>query len=281
MAIELKDAFEYLGLDAEKVQSLDDFKKGIEESFIHRNMVTKDEKVINDITGKYFGSIVTDLKSSAKEFGIEFSGAELQNKKVKDIFADALTRQKDAYGKTIDEIKAKGGAPAEEVKKWEDKYNKLHTQFSDLKSLNENLVKEYDGYKSQTASEKKGIELKYAWNQELGKIQYKPGIKETEKLGFEALLSKSVKPDFDESGKLIITDTEGKQIPNPKKAGTFYSAEEMLKEMAVKAEVVALNPHAGKPAPKPATPFVFQTSNGNGNGAEKKILAPINTRASR
>lgn len=275
MPVELKDLAEYLGYNEEALkgfENVDAFKAHADKEFIRRANATKDPELKKQMFGEVFGIQETKVKQAAKKFGIEFKPEEIKDKSPIDIAEIALEKFASVSNAAMEDLKGKVGKPDKMVQEWEEKYNKLKSSFEDTKNLLDTTKNEFTSYQEKTANEIKNAKLNFQKEQLLGGIQWKPGIKDIEKQGFLSIIEKTAKFDFDENNQFVVKDAEGRFIPNKAKHGEFMKPDEWLKDLAVKSEVVAINPHAnGKPQPKP----VLQNQNTPTNGSPEKPLRKI------
>lgn len=279
MAVELKDLGEYLGFTEDKLKEFDTpdaLKAEVDKQFIRRENALKDKEFKKAVTGELLGSIATKTKSIAKTYGIEFQPEEIKDQPVEKIVELSLSKLSIASQTALEEVKKQISKPDEALKQWEEKYNKLNTSFADTNKLLEATKTEFTSFKEKTASEIKNAKLTFQEEQEFGKIEnlFKPNINEVEKIGFRSAIKSRAKFDFDDAGKMIVTDLEGHLIPNKNKHGEFMKPEEFLKEEGLKLGVIPANPHS-KPTPKPIIPV--PATNGNGHAEVDKTKRKINS----
>lgn len=266
MPVELKDAISYIGYTPEELEafeSIDDFKTDYDAKNIKRDQALKDKDFKKAVTGEFFGSMQTKFKTTAKGFGIEFSPEEIdKNTPPEKVFELSLSKITNTYKTALEEKEKQIGKPDEVVKEWEGKYNNALKERDDFKGLLEKTKVEFNGFKEQKESEIKGAKLNFQKEQLLSNVPWKAGIKDIEKQGFLSIIDKSAKFDFDNEGKFIVTDLEGHLIPSKAKHGEFVKPDEYIKELGLKSEVIAVNPHSnGKQVQKVFTPPPAQNAN--------------------
>lgn len=278
MAVELKDLAEYLGFTDEKLKEFENaeaLKAEVDKQFIRRENALKDKDFKKAVTGELLGSLTTKAKAIAKQHGIEFQPEEIKDQPVEKIIELGFSKFSAASTSALEEAKKLAGKPDEALKELQEKYNKLNSSFGDTNKLLETTKAEFTSYKDRTASEIKNAKLTFQEEQEFGKIEnlFKPNINEVEKIGFRSAIKTKAKFDFDEAGKMIVTDLEGHMIPNKNKHGEFMKPEEFLKEEGLKLGVIPANQHS-KEVKKPVVNV--QLPNGNGHNVPDKTLRKIN-----
>lgn len=280
MAVELKDLAEYLGFTDEKLKEFENpeaLKAEVDKQFIRRENALKDKDFKKAVTGELLGSITTKAKAIAKQHGIEFQPEEIKDQPVEKIIELGFTKFASASATALEDVKKQIGKPDEALQELQKKYTSLETKYSDTNSLLETTKNEFTSFKQQTANEIKNAKLTFQEEQEFGKIEnlFKPNINEVEKIGFRSAIKTKAKFDFDEAGKMIVTDLEGHMIPNKNKHGEFMKPEEFLKEEGLKLGVIPSNQHS-KEVKKPIIPA--SASNGNGHmDSQDKTKRRINT----
>lgn len=275
MAVELKDLGEYLGFTEEKLKEFDTpdaLKAEVDKQFIRRDNALKDKEFKKALAGEFLGSIATKTKAIAKTFGVEFQPEEIKDQPVEKIIELGFTKFSTASTSALEEAKKLAGKPDEALKELQEKYTKLNTSFADTNKLLETTKSEFTSYKEKTASEIKNAKLTFQEEQEFGKIEslFKPNINEVEKIGFRSAVKNKVKFDFDESGKMIVTDLEGHLLPNKNKHGEFMKPDEFLKEEGLKLGVIPANQHS-KEIKKPITPAPVHAGNHTEDKTKRKI----------
>lgn len=272
MAVKKEDAITYIGYtdaELEAFENIDAFKADYDSKMIRRENALKDKEFKTKVTGELLGSLTTKAKSIAKSFGVEYQPDEIKDQPLEKIIELGYSKITTASTKALEEVNAKIGAkPDKLVQEWEEKYNKLNVSFEDTKKLLDGTKNEFNSYKEKTAAEIKNSKLTFQEEQEFSKIEsmFKPNINEVEKIGFRSAIKAQAKFDFDESGKMIVTDLEGHLIPNKSKHGEFMKPDEYLKEAGLKLGVIPTNPHS-KPIAKQPIPV---TQNGDGHQSENK-----------
>lgn len=258
MPVELKDLAEYLGYTDEQLKEFADadaLKADVDKQFIRRENASKDKDFMKSVNGKLLNSLETKFISTAKDYGIEFNPEETKGVALEKLFEGGFSKLSTASATALKAVEDKIGKPDEVVKEWEGKYNNVLKERDDFKGLLEKTKIEFTGFKEQKETEIKGAKLSFQKEQLLSNVPWKAGIKDIEKQGFLSIVDKSAKFDFDNEGKFIVTDLEGHLIPSKAKHGEFVKPDEYIKELGLKSEVIAVNPHSnGKQVQKQFTP---------------------------
>lgn len=267
-----KELADFLNIDIEKTESIEDVKNSFNETFakkeVYKNELLKDPNIAKQVAGRFSGLIETKIRQIAKDNGVEIENSEWKDKSIEDIMDGFSTKIKSKYKEEIESIKKENGDPAEAVKEWETKYNRIKSERDTYKESVKTLGLEYEDYKKTVASnEREGI-IKSGKAKAFGDLKLKREATELELTGFRTKIESDYKFDLSEDNKVIITDKEGKPIPNPKKAGSYYEPEELIKEKAIEFNLYETNPNAGKPA-QVQTKFVTTPGTPSSEPAEK------------
>lgn len=118
--------------------------------------------------------------------------------------------------------------------KYDQKSKKLETLDNDFKE-----------YKQSVAAEKEQNEVEEFFDTAFNKIQFGKDVNDLTKSGFRTHLKSVTKIKKNEEGKLDIFDKEGNAIPNPDKANTFLTIDDVFKNEAISKEVMAKSTKAG------------------------------------
>jgi len=263
MAVELKDLAEYLGYTDEQLKEFADadaLKEDLDKQFIRRENATKDKDFMKSVSGKLLNSLETKFVSTAKEYGVEFKPEEVKGAALEKVFTLGFEKLSNASTTALKAMEDKVGKPDEIVKEWEGKYNTVIKENGDLKKLLDTTKTDFTTFKEQKDAEIKGAKLNFQKEQLLSNVPWKAGIKDIEKQGFLSIVDKSAKFDFDADGKFVVTDLEGHLIPSRAKHGEFVKPDEYIKELGLKSEVIAINPHStAKTTTKQYIPPVTKT----------------------
>lgn len=234
----------------------------------------KKQKVI----GGLLGTLETTLKRETKEFGVEY---EIDKKKpFQDTLAEVLGVIREAKNTEFEALKASAGTGSTEaVAKLTADVDKWKNKFNDEKALREQGVTQWQQKEQEYEGKLKNVKKDYKLTDTYSSaVKWKSGITEIEKIGFDSMIKNKYNVDLDETDNLIVTDKQGKQIPNPKVAGQALSFAEVLEMEGVAQKVWELNPHTQKnnqAQPIRTQPIVQAPDNGQ---PTRKIAQPINAK---
>lgn len=240
--MDIKDITSYLGIEAENI---DDFKTKFSEVYDKKGAADKD--AVAQEVGRIRGALDVAIKRMAKEHGIEFEPDELKDKKTEDIvglsFKKLLSNTDLAIQKIKDE--SRKSKPAE-IQEWESKVAKLNDKNGQLESTN-NLLKDEMSKKEQEflstiKKTKLGLQEQSLW----AGLKFRHDLDELTKKGFISHIKDNYRLDLDDKDSLIITDKDGKFIPDTSKHGAFKSAQQVIMEEGLSKNIFEKNPDAGK-----------------------------------
>lgn len=272
MPIDPKEALEYLGFtDAE---SLDDFKAKFHEKYPSDDKVIHD-KFVKPAIGKLMGKVKQNLLNKAREEGIEFTLSEFDDKELEEVHSLIADKKSSRYRTELEELRGKGGD--ELVKQWQEKAEKASKRASEEEALRKQLASEFDNFKQTASNQVKSVKVNYLKTDLMGKIKFKPGLKDLEKEGFKAYVDNNYRFDFDDQDKPVVFDSSGNRIRSEKKADEWKTPEEVLTEAARKFEIFAENPQAGNPIKGSFTPPQNKTGQqpSNPNPTQKRKINPM------
>lgn len=255
MAIELKDIpalFDYLGLDATKINSVDDFKTNHDTAFIPMASAENNPDVIKRVSGKIIGSLQTKMGQHFKSRGIEFKPEEIKDKILEDIVDLGLNKMTELSTKALTEMEGKLGKPSEQLAELQGKYGELEKKLKDKDTAILNVQTEFDGFKTQVFTEKKQGKVKQYKESAWGDFKWANGLNELMKEGFQSSIEKKYQVHLDENEEPYVTDIKGERVKSTKKSGDFKSLNEVLEEEGMAAKVYAAASN------KPNTPPPFK-----------------------
>lgn len=277
--MELKDVLGYLGIDAEKVKTIDDLKGTFEKEFVRVSNINEDSDYVKPLIGKIYGTQENELKKVAKEFEIdidadEFKEAKLVKDKLK-LLTKKVAEKYDAKAKEW-ELKATQGND-EKLTAAEKKAEKLAKELKEKNSLLEATVTDFNSFKQNASSEMKNFKLNNFKSSLFGSLKYNSQASELAKKGFLATIAEKYEFDFDEKETPIIRAKGGQQLKNDKVAGAFLTPEEVIKNEAIEAGLYEVNPNASAqrrtititPTGEPQT-----TAKVGANGQPTRTVAP-------
>jgi len=274
--MELKDVLGYLGLDAEKVKTLDDLKGTFEKEFVRVSTLNEESEYIKPILGKTFGTQENELRKIAKKFEVDFDADEFKEAKrvseKADILVSKIAEMKDSKIKEF-ETKLLQGSD-EKLTAAEKKAEKLAKELQEKNSLLEATANDFNQFKQTAASEMKNFKLNHVKSNVFGSIKYNSQATDLAKKGFLATIAEKYEFDFDEKETPIIRVKGGTQIKSDKVAGAFLSLEEVIKKEAIEAGLYEVNPNAvNQTRQVTVTATGTQTSTVNPNGTPVRKVA--------
>ena len=225
--MELKDALNYLGLDAEKVADIEQFKTEFKAKFVHTNEIEQREDLVNPIIGKKIGALETAYIREMKDAGIEFTAEEKAGKRLSDLMT--MGREKLQARMTELEKASKSAGGSEEADKLRDELKTVKARLVEESEARKAALGEVEKIKTTYASEAQQAKLQATVATVYGQIPFKAAMTEAERLGLQALVNSKYKFIFAEDSSLQITDISGKRIDNPNKAGDFLTPADVLK----------------------------------------------------
>ncbi len=247
--VKANQIFDYMGF--EDVKTFSEFQDKFGQEYVKRNLevIRGDEKLYGQLLGAKTNGTVVALKRALKTKGIPFADDDFKDAKIENIVESWTMKVADHNANKVTELeeKLKLGSDAR-VTELETKYNDVNTKFQEATQKLSSIETEWTDKLTKKEQEFKDLNKKNAEDKTWGGVKYANGVDELKKKGFIATVKESVVFDFDEAGKFVPLK-DGKKIPNPAKADTFYDAEEYVKQEAIKAGVYAVSPHGGAPAP--------------------------------
>ena len=255
--METKDVLEYLGIEAE---DLDSFKEKFNSQYFTEEQVFKDPQKLGKFTSKTLSGVEHNAFKIAEGFGVQLNKDELKGKKTEEIFNAILETKETQHQNMIKELQEKATKGADEkYQTLQSDYEKMVGKVKDFEDMNKSLAQKVEATEKEWSSRVRDFKKSYLEKDLFGSIKYDPNIDPYKKKGFEAEVREKYKFDFDENDQPYVTDAEGKRIENPAKHGTFKTPQEVLDEVAKEAGVVAVAPQGGRPvgrvvqeAPKPS-----------------------------
>lgn len=263
--MEIKEFVKYLGYDPEEVKDLDSLKGKFDSDFVRKAAIKDDKELIGSIIGSRMGSITTTINRAAKELGVEL-GDDLKDKKVEEVISYVFDTVKTTHSNKVKELEDSLKQSGDEaVKTWQEKYVKLESKFKDTKDLLGNLQGELEKTKTEASQKIKTFKINSVVDSAYKKIPFKSDMTELERKGFDAIIGSKYQVDLDdEENPFVVDRASGKRIPNPNKAGTFLTVEDIFDLEADKAGLKKKNNAGGTPPIK--HPLERQNGNNSGGG---------------
>lgn len=256
--MEVKEILNLIGAP-ETLDTVDGVKKHLSETFIARSLAVEDDEIKSKIVGLVLGKIETVAK---QQFG--FTPAQVKDKKLEEI----IQMGAEQFKSQLEEANKGKGEPAKEVKAWEDKYNKLNTDFTGLKGMFDTKTAEFEKEKLNLVGEVKNSKIGFILKDAVSKVKLKDNISEAERIGFNTVLNSDYKVDLGENDEIQIFSKDGKRVPKENNTG-FATLDELIPSVAKRLGVLKVNnAEGGKPANG------FQKPNNQSEGA-KRQAAPL------
>jgi hypothetical protein len=247
---------EFMGINPEEVESLDQAKQQFNGTFISRAEAFKDPEISSKVAGKITGSIETTLKSTFSDF--DWSQEELKGKKIEEKIKAVAGFIGGKMGELSESVKTAASGDVLKVKEeyesqildWKKKYSDLNGLHTNLKGEYENTIQSY-----KTKEEQDAIRSEY--DSAFKDVPFSPDfIADNLKVkGFTAEFASQFKLAR-EDGKVLVKDKDGNNLPSKEKAGEFMNVQEALKTFAASANVLQKSPAAGKSTGVSFTPPV-------------------------
>lgn len=249
-----KEVTDFLGVNAE---SIEDFKKNFDGTFIKKDAIKDDDEIKNSIFGARVGSIETTTKSLFKKNGVELSSDDIKDKKVEEIMELGFEKLMSNHQTKITEVKEAGGKTDDQaLTDLQTKYETLEStskkSYDELNVLHEDLKSAHETHKTDSTLKLTTMQK----DNQLNAIdQTIPWATDAEffkerKASFASDFAGKYDTKLGDDGNILITNKDGDKIKNEDKAGEYMTYKDLLNKEAVQAKLIKINPHDG-PAPKP------------------------------
>lgn len=249
--IEANKVLAYMGL--EDVKSFDEFQEKFAQEFVRTNPeIIKGHPVHSKIIGNKIGGIKTAMQRALRTNNVQFSDDDFKEEKIETLVESWLGKTATLNADKVKELEAKLATGVDErVTKLQAEYDAAQAKLTEATAKLTTVETEWSEKLTKKEQEILDRDRRNAKDKTYSGIKYANGVDDLKKKGFIATVEESVKFDFDENGKFVPLK-DGKKIPNPAKADTFFDADEYIKAEAIKAGVWALAPNGGTP-PKSKT----------------------------
>jgi DNA repair ATPase RecN len=271
MPIELKNVFDYIGLNEADVENEDKFRELFDEKFTQKSNV--DDKTKASIVGAAAGATTVKATQLMKQHGVE--GIDLKGKRLEEVVETAITEVAKKYSTELETLKSTAGKPDERVSVLETDLEKYKKLAAEEKTQRENAVTQLEKFRSDATVEKQTLTLNFLLKDKNEKtIKFNTSVKDVEKKGYFAHLNEKYNFELSEDGSDIIPTTKkGDRIPNPKAHGTFLTYEDILKNEGVELGVWEMNPHGGKTTPPQSkTTIITPPSSGTVRPIAQRVI---------
>lgn len=269
-------------LDLQDVETFDDAKAKFDEVYARKatyeQTLRKDTSFINSIIGKTLGKHENELKSFAKDFGVEFDKEELQGGQDYETVSKVVFEKiKQKHVNSIKELESKVGAdPSELVKEWESKVETAKKEAKKWKEEFTTLGQKVESEKAEWIASQRRDRLNRNVEDMFSKIPFADeAVKDELKIaGFKTKILSEVQFDLDENDNYVLFGKDKLPITNPAKAGAIYTPEDYVKEQAIKFGIYKLNDNGGKQAMSPAYQTKVTETPANGVPAKVRQIHP-------
>jgi hypothetical protein len=281
--MEIKEIFEALSIDGEKVKTKEDLIAHVNKDFVKRNEAEKDPTLIAAISGKLVGSIETKAKTIAKEFDIDTTGEDFKELRPLERLDKVVSLAKSKYDTEINNYKSQiKGDDGKLVAEWEKKYNKVEIKLKETEGLLSSVTGELETTKTNSANQIKSFKLGNVKETAFKKIEWSKDVDELKKKGFNTLLEEKFVFDIDENDQPFVLDkATKKKIESKKTAGTFATFEEIIEKEAIENKMISVNPSQSSPTIKNVFGALDLPANqnlaNNGEAIKKGFNRQVNT----
>lgn len=240
----------FLGFEADKNKTEEEFKTNFETKFGIKDQLLKDPAFTGKIFGQKIGSIEAKVKSNAKKMGVEFTPDEIKDKGVEDILELSFTKIADMNKKAMEDLeKASKGTVDEQVKGWKEKYTQVEAKAKEWEGMANKTATEFDGYKKDQVNRMKSDTISNFRQAEMGRLEFKQDAGVIEKKGFDSYINEKYDFDLDENQSGYMKDkTTGQRIPSKKVTGQFMTTFEILNDELNAVKLAKINKNGGQPA---------------------------------
>ena len=237
-------------LNLEEATDLEAAKEKFQENWI------KQEEFSSKI-GKLTGTIANVTRKAFEPFGIVLTDEDFKGQKVEEVIRNASEKAKSEYEKREDwEKRASGNGSEALIQEWEKKYKTLERKSNELDSARQDVMSQFEQYKTQVATDIKTSKINNSFEKELANLKLDPSVNEYTIRGFKSAVTEKYAIDLEDDGAFIVKDKKtGERLKSKEKAGSFLSVSDVLLKEATEAGIIQKNPHAGAKFPK-QTPFV-------------------------
>jgi hypothetical protein len=269
MAIKQEEALELIKfLNLEEAADLEAAKEKFQENWI------KQEEVSGKI-GKLTGTIANVTRKAFEPFGIVLTDEDFKGQKVEEVIRNASERAKSEFEKQREdwEKRASGNGSEALLQEWEKKYKQLERKTNELDSARQDVMSQFESYKTQVATDIKTSKINSSFEKELGALKLDPSVNEYTIRGFKSAVTDKYAIDLEDDGAFVVKDkATGERLKSKEKAGSFLTMSDVLIKEATEAGIIQKNPHAGAKFPT-RNPLIPQLE-----AASDKKLKGINPR---
>lgn len=254
------ELIKFLNLD--EAADLEAAKEKFQENWI------KQEEVSGKI-GKLTGTIANVTRKAFEPFGIVLTDEDFKGQKVEEVIRSASEKAKSAFDVQREEWEKRASGNGNEalIQEWEKKYKTLERKTSELDSARQDVMSQFETYKTQVATDIKTSKINNSFEKELSALKLDPSVNEYTIRGFKSAVSDKYAIDLEDDGAFVVKDkATGERLKSKEKAGSFLTVSDVLIKEATEAGIIMKNPHAGSKFPK-SNPFIPQLE----TTADKKL----------
>jgi phage-related minor tail protein len=258
MADTKEEIFKYLELNPES--DWKEVKAAFDEKFVKADpsVIKSRTELYGGLLAEVNGAILGKVKGLAKSLGIELTSEDIKDKKTVEVIEFLNAKSEgvlSGYTTKLSELETevkdakKSGASAKDVEKLQQEVEAWKQKHNDVNGLLQNTVTEFDSYKNNVAEKENNFVISQYKNAEISKVKLKTAS-DYERKGWLSEVDSKYQLQRD-GDNVIVRDKEGKQVPNPDKAGAFMTYSEVLLKEAKEAKLLDDNPHTGKTIQRP------------------------------
>ncbi len=249
--MESKEILEFLGLDPEKIKTVDDLKPAFETEFVRTKTLSVDSEVLKPIIGKVLGPVENALQSTLKalDAGIDFEAADWKGAKTKDKIKLAFEKFSEKTNTVIEDLKAKANQGNDvKVTELQKELEKRDLKYKDLEGRHNTVVTEFDTHKKTAEEKLKEKTMGILFKDKMAKLTPQIEASELQMTGFNAILkSKYVLELNDKEDDIIVKDAKtGLTVPSKTVTGASKTFEEIFTDEAIEQKIFKANPQGGK-----------------------------------
>lgn len=267
MPIDPKEALGYLGVDPEKLESIDAFKAQFDSEWAKASELQQQQGRIN-------GAFRTAIARAASELGIEFDRKAIEEaEKPTEILSVIAAKAKEHYTGEITKLsEAAKGKGSEKIKEeYEAKLAQIAKDAEVFKADAQKWQSEFTNLNSAIAKQKEEAEVNSLYEKAMASVKFRE-MTPLERQGFEVYVKSNYKP-VKEGDAYAWVGPDGNKIKDEKRAASFKGIEQLVAEAAEQHKLIAVNPHAGKPIHKPTQPV--DQPKPSENGTRKRLINPL------
>lgn len=247
--IDLSKIQEYTGITADTTEG---FIEAFNKKFITEEQIFKDKATGDRIFGRAFGAATTGVKQHFDQFGVEITGDDLKQP-LEAVVKLGLTKAEEKWQARFAELERAAGLSADEkLKELNDALAKKDAKLTDYQKLLKEKATDFENLQASQKQEFKKFKVGSVYKDVQGSITWNPEKDEYSKVGFLTTMQDKYQIDLDENDEpFIVEKKSGSRIKAEGSHSTFMTPQEVYKQEAIKAGLMAINKKAGQPANQP------------------------------